>query len=290
MEAYEQHAIGLAAQSSAAALESAAVFPRQVTHLVTVSCSGFAAPGLDIRMIQHLGMRQSVLRTNIGFMGCHGAINGLRVAEAMCRSDRRAVVLLNATELCSLHQQYCDDPQQLVANALFADGSASLVLRQPKRSADAADEIDAATAYPACWQVVDTASQLLPDTEDMMSWKIGDHGFRMTLSPRVPAVLTTVLRGWLSGWLAKHGLSIDDVPHWLIHPGGPRIVEACGEALDLPPKATAPSLEVLAQHGNMSSPTVLFLLERLVRADASGYAIMLAFGPGLCIEAALLRR
>ena len=289
MLAYEQHAGELACETAEAALSIAGVAARQVTHLITVSCSGFAAPGLDVRVIQRLGLQEGVLRTNVGFMGCHGAINGLRVAAASCGSDPRAIVLLNATELCSLHQQYGDDPQQLVANALFADGSASVVLRPPRRHHGSATPGIARRRHVG-WRVVDSASRVLPDTQDLMSWKIGDNGFRMTLSPRVPDLIRSVLRGWVDRWLARSGIGISDVSHWLIHPGGPRIVEACGEALGLPPEATAPSLEVLAQHGNMSSPTVLFLLERLVRANASGYAAMLAFGPGLCIEAALLRR
>ena len=128
----------------------------------------------------------------------------------------------------------------------------------------------------------------MPDSADAMSWRIGDHGFQMTLSARVPALIEAHLRPWLRDWLAQHGLSIDRVGSWAIHPGGPRILDAVGSALGLPPAAVAPSREVLAECGNMSSPTVLFILERLRARGAPGPTVLLAFGPGLVAEAVLL--
>src|SRR5262249_17792845 len=128
---------------------------------------------------------------------------------------------------------------------------------------------------------------LIPDSEDAMGWTIGDHGFEMTLSKRVPALIASNLRPWLSGWLAEQNLCIDDIASWAIHPGGPRILDAAAESLGLPTEATRPSREVFAAHGNMSSPTVLFILEHLRTQRAPRPCVALGFGPGLCAEAAL---
>ena len=131
-------------------------------------------------------------------------------------------------------------------------------------------------------------STVIPDTKDHMTWQIRDHGFEMTLSPRVPDVIEQQLKPWLDVWLARHGVSPRDVGSWAIHPGGPRIVQACGTALGLSAEQLAPSLGVLADYGNMSSPTVLFILDRLRRQNAARPCLTLAFGPGLTVEAALL--
>jgi predicted naringenin-chalcone synthase len=128
----------------------------------------------------------------------------------------------------------------------------------------------------------------VPATEDLMSWRIGDNGFQMGLSARVPDVIRATLRSWVAGWLATEGVELDQVGQWAIHPGGPRILQACVEALELPPEAIAASKSVLAEFGNMSSPTILFILDRLQRQNAPGPWVLLAFGPGLTIEAALV--
>ncbi len=292
MHAFDEHAAALLTQASMAALENADVTAQSITHLVTVSCSGFSAPGVDLQLIRKLGLSSSVQRTNVGFMGCHGAINGLRIAKAIAESDPKARVLLGAVELCSLHQQYSDDPQQLVANALFADGAASLIVegidtRHPNPNGPTSD----ATPLGPAWRVQALGAQLLDDTMEMMSWRIGNHGFEMSLSPQVPAIIASQLRGWLEQWLGQSGLKLSDIEAWAIHPGGPRIVAATGEALGLSDNALEMSYGVLADYGNMSSPTVLFILQRwMERAPQCNSCVMLAFGPGLCIEAALLVR
>jgi len=184
-------------------------------------------------------------------------------------------VLLCAVELCSLHFHYGWDPEKVVANALFADGAGAMVI-----ASDGRDSSDA-------WQVTANGSCLVPDSEDAMTWRIGDHGFEMTLSPRVPSLVGTCLRPWLVQWLAEHGLTLRDVRSWAIHPGGPRILEAIAQALGLTPDATRFSAQVLAECGNMSSATMLFLLERLRRSGAPRPCVALGFGPGLVVEAAL---
>jgi predicted naringenin-chalcone synthase len=268
---YAAEATRLAISAARPAVAEAGFDPASFTHLVTVSCTGFVAPGVDLALIRGLGLRPTVERTHIGFMGCHGALNGLRVATAYA-ADPAARVLLCAVELCSLHYYYGDDPEKVVANALFADGAAAV----------------AGAAAGGVWRVAATGSCLIPDSADAMTWTIGDHGFEMTLSKQVPRLIARNVRGWLADWLGGNGLAVADVGSWAVHPGGPRIVEAVEEALGLPREATAASRAVFADYGNMSSPTVLFILDRLRLANASRPCVLLGFGPGLTAEAVLL--
>ncbi|HWE38444.1 MAG TPA: type III polyketide synthase [Isosphaeraceae bacterium] len=276
MRRYESAASDLAVEAGAGALSDAGVSPDRITHVVTVTCSGFYSPGLDVALIKRLGLRRSVERTQVGFMGCHGAINGLRVARAVVGSDPSACVLLCCAELCSLHHQYDLDPSTIIANALFADGAAAVVCV----AGDDADE--------SAYRVVATGSTLVDDTEDVMSWRIGDHGFAMTLSAKVPKLIARHLRPWLDVWLSSHGLRVDLVPAWAVHPGGPRILTAFSEATGVGREGVEASYRVLARYGNMSSPTVLFVLDELRKDGAPRPCVAMAFGPGLAVEAALL--
>lgn len=289
MLAFESYANGLAIQASERALSNARIAPDQITHLITVSCSGFSAPGIDFALIDSLGLSHSVLRTNVGFMGCHAAINALRVADSIVAASPNSKVLLCAVELCSLHQQYSDDPQQLVANSLFADGAAAIVLGSIDRSLESLTQPTEQPNNLHRWSIVDSASTWIPNTTDMMSWRIGDHGFQMTLSPKVPTIIEERLHAWMCDWLKQHELNIDNIHHWIIHPGGPKILDACGTSLGLSPEALEPSRRCLRENGNMSSPTVLFILESCGPPVTNAFAILLGFGPGLAIEAALLR-
>jgi predicted naringenin-chalcone synthase len=275
MQRFHAEAAPLAADAARRALENGDVDPSHVTHLVTVSCTGFAAPGVDIGLIERLPLPASTQRTHLGFMGCHGALNGLRVANAFLSADPSACVLLCAVELCSLHHQYGWRDEQILANALFADGAAALVGVGQKKRPDAA------------WRAAAFASTVVPDTTDMMGWRIGDHGFEMQLSPKVPAMIEEHLGGWLSEWLAREGFTLDGVPSWAVHPGGPKILHSAAQAAGFPTRCLAESEAVLAEFGNMSSPTILMIIDRLRRGDAPRPCVALAFGPGLTIEAAL---
>ncbi|MFW6060897.1 MAG: type III polyketide synthase [Phycisphaeraceae bacterium] len=285
MDAYAAHALPLAQEAASRALEQSDTAPDQIAHLITVSCTGFSAPGLDIQLIEALGLRRDTTRTMIGFMGCHGAINGLRTAQAMAAQadgatirgaapTARGRVLMCCLELCSLHFQYGWDTQQVVANALFADGAGAVV-------GEAADGGDGP------WRLSATGSYLVPESRAAMSWSIGDHGFEMTLSPGVPGLIDAHLLAWLTRWLGDAGLTVADVGSWAVHPGGPRVLDAVEAALALPTEALATSRQVLGMCGNMSSPTVLFILEKLLAQRAALPCVALAFGPGLTIEAAL---
>jgi predicted naringenin-chalcone synthase len=285
MRVYSEQAVPLALAASRTALADAQIEPREVTHIVSVSCSGFDAPGFDIALIRELELRPTTARTHVGFMGCHGALNGLRVANAFVTADPRAVVLVCALELCTLHFQLQPTADQVVSNALFADGAAAVVCR----SAAVSDERPLPPTGRDDWQLVASGSLLIPNTEDVMSWRIGDHGFEMQLDARVPGLIREHLRGWLETWLSEHDCAIGDVAGWAIHPGGPRILTACGAALGLADEHLATSREVLAECGNMSSPTVVFILERLRRQHTPRPCVALGFGPGMVVEAALLR-
>lgn len=276
MRRYEAEAGDLAVEAGRRALDDSETSPDRITHIITVTCSGFFAPGLDVALIKRLGLSRGVERTQVGFMGCHGAINGMRVARAIVGSDPSACVLLCCTELCSLHHQYDFDPSTIIANALFADGAAALVGVAGDREPDAA------------YRVVATGSTLVEDSEDVMSWRIGDHGFAMTLSAKVPKLIARHLHPWLDGWLGSHGLRVEAVPAWAVHPGGPRILTAFSEATGVGRDGIEASYRVLARYGNMSSPTLLFVLDELRRAGSPRPCVALAFGPGLTVEAALL--
>ncbi len=280
MRRYNQEAPPLALRAVRAALEQAQVPLERITHLVTVSCTGFRAPGVDLALMAALPLSAGVARTHVGFMGCHAALNGLRVAAGFTGADARACVLLCAVELCSLHLQYGWDGERIVANALFADGAAALVASGAGPAA--------AGAAPGLGRLIASGSLVVPDSSDAMSWAIEDHGFVMGLSPRVPDLIAQHLRPWLEGWLAAHQLTLEAIGCWAVHPGGPRILSAVTETLGLDPALIEPSRSVLRDCGNMSSPTLLFILERLRRSNAPGPCLAMAFGPGLCVEVALL--
>jgi prepilin-type processing-associated H-X9-DG protein len=275
MERYTREALPLATEACQKSLAEAGMSPREVTHLVTVSCTGFAAPGVDVGLIKGLGLRPTTVRTNVGFMGCHGAINGLRAAAGYTGSNPKARVLVCCVELSSLHFYYGWNPKRMVGNALFADGSAAVVGTPPAGTND--------------WTVAATGSCLFADSEYAMGWNVGDHGFDMTLSTKVPALIQQNLRPWVEQWLGENGLTIAEVGSWAVHPGGPKILASVEEALGLPPGVTDVSKRVLAGHGNMSSPTVLFILNELRRAKAPRPCVALGFGPGLVAEGALFR-
>jgi alpha-pyrone synthase len=283
MGVYEREAAPLAIRASASALSQAATLPSEITHLVTVSCTGFAAPGFDIALVNELGLSPTIHRTHIGFMGCHASLNGLRVANAFAATSPDARVLVCSVELCSLHYHYGWDPPKVVANALFADGSGAVVGRSGRSGRD--------LAKPAAgtWQLVASGSHLVPEAADAMTWTIGDHGFGMTLSRRIPEVIGARLRPWLDEWLAEQGVRVADVRSWAIHPGGPKILDSAAGALGLSADSVWASREVLSEYGNMSSATVLFILKRLIDSGAEGPCVALGFGPGLNVEVALFQ-
>ena len=277
----------LACGAGEAALQSAGCVPSQVTHLITVTCTGFYSPGIDIDLIETLGLPSTTQRTQVGFMGCHALINAFRVAQGLVSCDTKACVLIVSVELCSLHYQYGYDAQKIVSGSLFADGAAGVIVAgqdfkasrnsQPNSSASPSPDISA------------TGSCLIPETRDQMTWKVGDHGFEMTLSASVPGIIEKELRPYLEGWLAERGETIESIQGWAVHPGGTRIVQSVQNALGLTDEQLAIPLAILRQHGNMSSATLGAVLKQFATDDIPRPWLMLGFGPGLEIEVALLK-
>ncbi len=284
---YREAVVPLAERVAREALDQAGLAPEEITHVIGVSCTGFFAPGLDIELVKRLGLRADTQRAMIGFMGCYAAFNALRVAHGFCQSRPDARVLVVCAELCTLHFQVDDSIENAVVNALFSDGAAAAVL-----AARPPEEVGGRLVYE------DNHALLDDDSMDHMSWDIGDKGFLMGLSPRVPAVIARNLPAYLDTLLCRNGLELEDVEFWAIHPGGRAIVEKAQEVLALPDEAVHDSLEVLRLHGNMSSPTILFILKRFLDRHCAelaeggaglGPGVAMAFGPGLTLEGCLLR-
>ncbi len=281
MARYAKEAADLAIPAAARAIAAAGIGAAEVTHLVTCSCTGFESPGVDLDLVDALGLPATVARTHVGFMGCHGAFNALRVAEAFVAARPESVPLVVCVELCSLHFRYGAEADAIVANAIFADGAAALVGGSVER---------ARTGGPAPWRLERTWSAILPDSRGAMGWSIGDHGFQMRLASSVPETIRKRLPAALGAGLDAAGIGPSAIGAWAVHPGGPRVLTAVEEALELDAGALADSWGVLEAHGNMSSATILFILERLFRGPARGPCVAMAFGPGLAAEFAILAR
>ncbi len=287
MQRFVQEALPLGKEAVSAALEDARVAAQDVGLFAVVSCTGYATPGLDILLARDLGMSNAVHRLAIGHMGCYAALPGLGAVSDFVVARQQPAVMLSL-ELPSLHVQPStetaragqptpEDLQQMVAHALFGDAAAAVVVHPDAGGLE----------------VVDVIARTDISTSEHMTWQVTDLGFRMGLSPAVPEVLSRHARPVVEELLARHGLTVQEVAGWAVHPGGPKIVEVVGEALDLSEEHLQPSYEVLHEVGNCSSATVLLVLERLqqLRDIAAGeHVMLLAFGPGLTLYATLLRR
>lgn len=262
------------------AIRTSGVQASSITHLVTASCTGFAAPGMDQWLIRDLGLAPSIRRTNIGFMGCHAAINAVAVARDAARADVRARVLVCCGEVCSAHLHYGERVDQWIANTLFGDGAAAVVVSSGLPQTP--------EAPPSLGAIIDACSLVIDGSEGAMTWEVGDSGFSMGLSAEVPALIERALPEWIDAQLAARGLTRSSIAGWAIHPGGPRVIESVVRALGLPTEAGDASRGVLRDYGNMSSATLLFILERLVRGGVEGPIVALAFGPGLSAEMLLV--
>jgi predicted naringenin-chalcone synthase len=244
---------------------------REITHLVVTSCTGFCAPGLDVELVHRCDLDPSIERTLIGFMGCNAAINALRLARHIVRSTPEAKVLVVSLELCTLHLQETQDIDRLLTFLLFGDGCAAALI----------------TATPAGVALDEFNAVLVQRAADQITWNVGDYGFDMTLSGQIPATISDALRSGSDRVLA--GLSADAIDLWAVHPGGRTVLDAVEGAFGLDQSALSASRAVLRDYGNMSSPTVLFVLEALLRerlpAGARGCAM--AFGPGVTAETML---
>lgn len=275
---YAQEAGKLASCAARRALAEADYAPARVTHLITMSCTGFYAPGPDLDVVRELGLTPSVERYHVGFMGCYAAFPAMRLARSIALADEEALVLVVAVELCTLHLQAGRESDELVAAAIFADGAAAaLVSAQPPEGRPA-------------YRLRRFHSALAPGARGDMAWTIGDSGFRMVLSSEVPRIVEREAEGALAPLWEQAGVVKGEVSAWAVHPGGRAILDGFAAGLGLEEGALAASREVLVPYGNMSSATILFVLRSLLRAagPGAGPVTAVAFGPGLTVESALL--
>jgi len=279
MRRYLTEAVPLGKEAVGRALSAAGLSAAEIGLFAVCSCTGYVTPGLDILLARDLGMAPDTQRLFVGHMGCYAALPGLGAVSDFVAARGRPGLLLCA-ELTSLHAQPSTaDAQQIVAHALFSDAAAAAVLLP-----------SGAGPPPGTGYVVrDVVAVTDTSTADHMTWDVTDLGFRMGLSPRVPDVLARHVGGLLDGLLVRHGLTRSQVDGWAVHPGGPRILTVVQRELGLDPGQLEPSRDVLARFGNCSSPTVLLILEELRRRpDPPAHVVLVAFGPGLTLYAALL--
>ncbi|HEX5494159.1 MAG TPA: 3-oxoacyl-[acyl-carrier-protein] synthase III C-terminal domain-containing protein [Mycobacteriales bacterium] len=273
MDRFLAEAMPLGKDAVAAALDDAGIAPDQIGLFAVASCTGYVSPGLDIRLAADLGMGTDVQRLSVGHMGCYAAVPGLgAVADYAVARNRPAVLL--CLELPSLHVQPATSKlDQIVAHAIFGDAAAAVVV-----------EPGVGPGYA----VVDVLARTDTATADHMTWDITDLGFRMGLSPRVPAVLARHVLDVVTELVTRNGLALSDVDGWAVHPGGPRILDVVTRELGLGGEDLAVSRDVLRDHGNCSSGTALIVLDQLARRHRPGTVVMLAFGPGLTLYTGLL--
>ena len=289
-EIYAEHATKLYVDAGRAAIEACpGVEASDITHVVTVSCTGFYAPGPDFMVARELGLDAGVERYHLGFMGCYASIPALRLARQLCEADAAAVVLVISVELCTLHLRSSNDPDTIVASSLFADGAAAgIVTARSPEPGERAFDLDR------------FATRITPTGEGDMAWKIGDHGFEMVLSNAIPAIIDEHITGAIEP-LVDHDPALAEalatdaasgaIEHWAIHPGGRSILDKVESRLRLTEAQLVPARETLRDYGNMSSATVLFVLRNIIESDAAAdgdRVVAMAFGPGLTVESALM--
>lgn len=242
----------------------------EVTHFITVSCTGMSAPGLDLQVMDMMDFSKNIFRTSVNFMGCYAAIHALRLADALCKAEQNAKVLIVCTELCTLHFQREATLDNIVSSMLFGDGSAAVLV--------VGDDV------PLEGLTIDSFhSEVIIKGKRDMAWELSSTGFLMTLTSYVPDLIEEDFSEVIDKVL--DGASREDVSHWCLHPGGKRILEAMQKSSGIDASALQHSYEVLKQHGNLSSATVLFVLKRMF-ADKNAIRKMVgvALGPGLTVE------
>lgn len=267
MQAYEAQAANLAVR----AIEDLDIVGEEITHLIVASCTGFMAPGLDQVIADRLGLGGSLERTLVGFMGCYAAVPALRAARHIVRSQPTARVLVVNLELCTLHLQETQDLETVLSFLVFGDGATAALI----------------TAEPHGIALHGFHAVTVPDTQDLITWRIGDNGFDMHLSGRVPGAIAATLRAEADrndGGGILQGADPAEVALWAIHAGGRTVLDAVEQGLRLPGDALAHSRAVLNDVGNVSSATLPFVLSRMLADRAPGPGMAMAFGPGLCAE------
>lgn len=279
-DAYIRCAVDLGARAVTDGLRRAGLMPRDIDHIFFTSVTGIATPSVDARLVNRLELRPDIKRTPIFGLGCVAGAAGVARAADYLRAFPGQVAVLLSVELCSLTLQAGDlSVANLIASGLFGDGAAAAVLVGGEREAHGP-------------RVVASRSVFYPDSEQVMGWDVTSGGFRVVLSAEVPQVVGQHIRGDVDRFLADQGLALDDIASYVCHPGGPKVLEAFEEALELPREALQLTWDSLAQVGNLSSASVLMVLRDTMefrRPPAGSYGLMMAMGPGFCSELVLLQ-
>jgi predicted naringenin-chalcone synthase len=250
------------------------ILPKEITHLITVSCTGMSAPGLDLQVMELMDLPKNIFRTSVNFMGCYAAIHALKIADAICNSTKNAKVVIVCTELCTLHFQHEATMDNIASSLLFGDGSAAALITNDDNKLTGI-------------HISDFYSEVLPKGKKDMSWELSSSGFLMTLSGYIPDLIEEDFETLTQRALEKNNLSKENVTHWCVHPGGKKILEAIHKSLHLTNGELDASYEILKEYGNMSSPTILFVLDKMMNTinyDQSNTIFGAAFGPGLTME------
>lgn len=277
---YWDAAVPLGEDTIRRGLAEAGVDPRAIDDFIVVSCTGYHVPGLDLILAGRLGMRPDLQRTSVFGMGCYGAFPGLQRARHAAAAGRLALVL--SLELCSVHMQYDDAAESVVSAALFSDGAGMALVGMM-------DEAPRAAPMP---RLLHSATHCDYTTLEHMTFTVTDHGFRMYLSSYVPDLLSAQIEGFVDAMLAHCEIARGDVQHWGIHPGSTKIVDYVQQRLGLSDAQVEPSHKVLHEYGNMSSATILFVLDHIQQCNhpqPGEYGVLLAFGPGLTMEGLVLQ-
>ncbi len=286
MQAFETHALPLARKAVENCLEK---IPNQreildkITHLVTVSCTGMYAAGLDIELVDQLGLASSVQRTCVNFMGCYASFNALKLAQAFCLADSAAKVLIVGVELCSLHLQPLGTDDFLLANSLFADGAAAVLVSNEMLENQSKPNLELSAFH----------CDLARKGKDDMAWYIRNYGFEMRLSSYIPALLKEGLNDLVEKLLKKIQVKTQNIDFWAIHSGGKKILEAAEQSLGISAEENRFAYHILQNYGNMSSVSIIFVLEEIWKhaqmTDQNKTLLAMAFGPGLTLESAFMR-
>jgi predicted naringenin-chalcone synthase len=246
--------------------------PKNITHLITVSCTGMSAPGLDLQVMELMDFQKNIFRTSVNFMGCYAAIHALKIADVICKTNQKAQVLIVSTELCTLHFQRENSMDNIMSSLLFGDGSGAALI--------VADEDEQEGLY-----INSFYSEVIPKGKRDMAWELSSNGFLMTLSGYVPELIEQDFNGILTKALNKENSTIRDVSDWCIHPGGKRILEAIHKSLGFANRELSHSYDVLNEFGNLSSATILFVLKKIMQERKEIKKLVgAAFGPGLTVE------
>lgn len=254
------------------------VHSNEITHLITVSCTGMSAPGLDLQVMELMDLPKNIYRTSVNFMGCYAAIHAMKQADAICKNDTKAKVMIVCTELCTLHFQKEPTTDNIASGLLFADGAAAMLITHDDQKRDG-------------WRIDNFYSEVLAKGKKDMAWELSSNGFLMTLSGYVPELIEEDFEPLVKRALEQGGKEKSNITNWCVHPGGRRIVDAIGKTLQLPAGALQNSYDVMKEYGNMSSPTILFVLKRMMQQHhkhSKGDLFGAAFGPGLTMETFLL--